>query len=143
MTIPTSSCKLYQEILQLDTKVFQAYNTCDLSVFKNYFMEDLEFYHDKSGLIRSRNTMIENLKAILCSDSTVKTRRELIMESLKVYPLDNYGAIQIGEHYYYQSQQGQPEKKVEIAKFTHIWKKEKEEWKISRVMSYDHQAVAG
>lgn len=106
-------------------------------------MEDLEFYHDKSGLIRSRNTMIENLKAILCSDSTVKTRRELIMESLKVYPLDNYGAIQIGEHYYYQSQQGQPEKKVEIAKFTHIWKKEKEDWKISRVMSYDHQAVAG
>jgi len=137
----TSSDTLYQEISHLDTQVFEAYNACNLLAFEKYFVEDLEFYHDRTGLILSRKTMITNLSSVLCSDSALRIRRELISESLKVYPLENFGAIQIGEHYYYHSLDGLDEKKVEVAKFTHIWKKENDEWKISRVMSYDHQPV--
>ena len=137
----SSTEKLHQEILQLDHIVFDAYNTCNLTVFETFFVENLEFYHDKSGLISSRKTMLAALEAVLCGNSGIKTRRELIPESLKVYPLDNFGAIQIGEHYYYQSVNGQPEKLVEVAKFTHIWRKTGSSWKISRVLSYDHQAI--
>ena len=141
MPTAASSEKLYQEIVNLDTLVFEAYNSCNLSVFKTFFVKDLEFYHDKSGLILTRKKMLKILEATLCSNSEVKTRRELIVDSLEVYPLQNFGAIEIGTHYYYQSVNGKPEKKVEVAKFTHIWQKKKNKWKISRVLSYDHQLI--
>lgn len=141
MSNSASSEALFQKIVNLDNLAFEAYNSCNLSEFKNYFVEDLEFYHDKSGLICSRSVMIQALEAILCN-SGVKIRRELIRSSLRVYPIDNYGAIQVGEHYYYQSNKGQPEKLFEAAKFTHIWKNEGDQWRISRVLSYDHHPVA-
>lgn len=139
MSISTSSEELYQEIAQLDAIVFEAYNTCDFVAFKEYFVEDLEFYHDRSGLVSSRKVMLEALKASLCDNDGVRIRRELIKDSLRVYPLKNFGAIQVGEHYYYKSTEGQQEQLFEVAKFTHIWKKEGNRWKIMRVMSYDHQ----
>lgn len=135
----TSSENLYQTIAELDSIVFEAYNSCNLSDFANYFVEDLEFYHDKSGMISSRKTMLEALNLMLCDDEKVRTRRELIKGSLKVYPIDNFGAIQIGEHQYFKSFDGQPEQLVEVAKFTHIWRNDKMGWRITRVMSYDHQ----
>ena len=110
--------------------------------FKNYFVEDLEFYHDKTGMISSRKSMLEALEVMLCGNSKVKTRRELIEDSLMVYPLDNFGAIQVGEHQYYRSFDGQPEELVEVAKFTHVWKNDETGWKISRVLSYDHQPIS-
>ena len=131
--------KLYQEIAYLDRIVFEAYNTCNLSAFKNYFVEDLEFYHDKSGLIQGRKKMLEALETTLWSNKNIMVRRELIPESLEVYPLLNFGAIQIGKHYYYQSINGLPETLVEVAKFTHVWQQKDNEWKICRVLSYDHQ----
>ena len=141
MPISTLSEKLYQEIAHLDNKVFEAYNNCNLSAFKTFFVEDLEFYHDKSGLILTRKKMLEILEATLCGNSGVKTRRELITESLEVYPVENFGAIEIGSHYYYQSINGLPETRVEVAKFTHIWHKRDNLWKITRVLSYDHQSI--
>lgn len=130
---------LYQEIAGLDRIVFEAYNSYNLPVFKDYFVEDLEFYHDKSGLIIGRKQMLEALEAALWSNKNIKMRRELIPESLEVYPILNFGAIQIGKHYYYQSMHGLPEILVEVAKFTHLWQNKDNQWKICRVMSYDHQ----
>lgn len=137
----TSTEKLFQQIAYLDKKVFEAYNSCNLSLFKDYFVEDLEFYHDKSGLVLSRKKMVEALEAALCGNPNIKTRRELIPDSLEVYPLMNFGAIEIGSHYYYQSIDGLPEVLVEVAKFTHIWHKMDDTWKICRVMSYDHRSL--
>src|SRR5690606_21468062 len=136
MTNSTSSESLFQVIAELDKIVFEAYNACNLSDFKNYFVEDLEFYHDKTGMISSRKSMLEALEVMLCGNSKVKTRRELVEDSLMVYPLDNFGAIQVGEHQYYKSFDGQPEELVEVAKFTHVWKNDERGWKISRVLSY-------
>ena len=142
MTDSTSPESLFQIIAELDTIVFKAYNSCNLMDFKNYFVEDLEFYHDKTGMISSRKSMLEALEVMLCRNSKVKTRRELIVDSLMVYPLDNFGAIQVGEHQYYKSFDGQPEELVEVAKFTHVWKNDETGWKISRVLSYDHQPIS-
>ena len=142
MTDSTSPESLFQIIAELDTIVFKAYNSCNLMDFKNYFVEDLEFYHDKTGMISSRKSMLEALEVMLCGNSKVKTRRELIEDSLMVYPLDNFGAIQVGEHQYYRSFDGQPEELVEVAKFTHVWKNDETGWKISRVLSYDHQPIS-
>jgi len=137
----TSSESFYQIIADLDANVFEAYNACNLSEFKDNFVDDLEFYHDESGLICSRQTMLDALSLMLCGEDKVRTRRALIKDSLQVYPIDNFGAIQVGEHQYFKSCNGQPEQLVEVAKFTHIWRNDDTGWKITRVMSYDHQPV--
>src|SRR5690606_24421817 len=83
----TYSRNLYQEIAHLDQIVFEAYNNCNLYVFKTFFAEDLEFYHDKSGLISSREKMLNALETAVFGNRECKTRRELIKDSLEVYPL--------------------------------------------------------
>lgn len=63
-------------------------------------------------------------------------RRELVKSSLEVYPIKNYGAIEVGVHIFYHIENGrQIQGKF---KFTHVWKNENGEWKISRVISYGH-----
>jgi len=47
---------LVRTIASLDTAVFDAYNRCDLEKLGSFFAEDLEFYHDQSGLTRSRQS---------------------------------------------------------------------------------------
>ena len=44
-----------------------------------------------------------------------------------------------GEHRFFQLLPGKPEKLVEVALFTHVWKKEEGGWKLTRVVSYDHR----
>ena len=75
-----------------------------------------------------------------------KPRRELVEGSLKVYLLKNngvlYGAVQMGIHKFYAIEKDKPEYLTSTAKFTHLWKLENGEWKLSRVISYDHQAIS-
>lgn len=127
---------LYDTILHLDSVFFNAFNTCDTSVTKTLFTKDLEFYHDAGGLTNFN----ENLKSIRyrCS-STTKVRRELVLESLEVYPIKDFGAIEVGQHKFYYTPPGQQEIFDGIFKFLHIWKRfEDGSWKISRVVSYSH-----
>jgi hypothetical protein len=63
-------------------------------------------------------------------------KRTLIKESLEVHPIEGYGAIEIGKHQFKHIENG----KLEIGtfKFVMIWKNDNGNWKISRVISYDH-----
>src|ERR1044072_1900949 len=45
--------------------------------------------------------------------------RELVPESVKVYPLNNYGAIEPGTHRFYAASKGKPNPLTEGAPFTH------------------------
>jgi hypothetical protein len=58
---------------------------------------------------------------------------------MNVYPLNKYGAIQIGTHRFYAIQQGKPDRLTETGQFTHVWKEENGQWRLARVLSYDHQ----
>jgi len=49
---------LSRTISALDTKVFDAYNRCDLDAFGSYFIPTVEFYHDKGGATFDRETVI-------------------------------------------------------------------------------------
>ena len=68
-------------------------------------------------------------------------RRNLVFGSLEVFPLLNnveiYGAIQTGKHTFQEKQQGNF-KTVGIANFTHVWILENKQWKLKRVLSYNH-----
>jgi hypothetical protein len=126
---------LYDTIYLMDSIFFNAFNTCDTTKTKLLFTNDLEFYHDAGGL----TNYDQNLESIRyrCGGTT-KVRRELVTGSLEVYPIKNYGAIEIGRHRFYYTEVGKEEKLDGTFKFIHIWVHKNNEWKISRAISFDH-----
>ena len=124
---------LYQEIANQDSIVFAAFNSRNIELFKTKFSGDLEFFHDKGGLTNYDHT-INFLKSTAQSKSDLK--RELVKGSLEVYPIPGYGAMQIGQHRFCHLENGKQD--CGTFKFVHIWKKNDNQWIITRVVSYDH-----
>ena len=131
--VASTSPDLFKEIERADSLMFQAFNTQDMSAFKAMFTEDLEWFQDNGGLIPYK-TVFENFGNTFRNEN--KLSRELVKGSLEVYPIKDYGAIQIGRHQFKHMENG----KLEIGtfKFLMIWQKKDEKWRISRVISYDH-----
>lgn len=133
----------YKTILSKDSLLFQVgFNTCNIAQFDALLSEKFEFFHDIGG-ISDKTKFLNDLKTGLCkSPETYQSRRELIPGSTKVFPLyENgklYGAIQYGEHRFYESMKGK-ERFASTAKFTHVWILENGTWKLSKSLSYDHQ----
>jgi len=124
--------QLTATVAALDTKLFDAYNHCDLATMSSLISEDLEFYHDKTGLSVGRQTFIDAIKNNICG----KTQRTLVPGTLEVYPLANYGAVEIGIHRF--THPGQPEN-VGEGKFITVWRFKDGGWQITRAISYDHE----
>jgi hypothetical protein len=126
---------LYQTIKQMDSLLFDAFNKCDTAASKSFFTNDLEFYHDKGGLTGYE----ENMRSIRkrCSASYT-VRRELVQGTLEVFPVKEYGAIQVGSHRFYFRNKGEKEQLDGTFRFVHVWKNENGKWKIARVVSFDH-----
>ena len=76
---------LFKTIQSLDTQLFDAYNHCDLEKFGSLIADDLEFYHDKTGLTRGRAALVDGIKNNICG----KVTRELVPGTLEVYPIAN------------------------------------------------------
>ena len=138
------SSELYLQLESRDSLLFNiGFNTCNMSPFEEVVSEDFEFYHDKGGITNSKSEFIQAFKEGLCkSPSTYQSRRELVAGSLEVFELkDNgevYGAIQEGVHRFYEKSVGKAETTGNIARFTHLWLLENNEWKLARSLSYDH-----
>lgn len=124
-----SDLKLHKEIVKMDSIFFNAYNTCKVKVHKEILSEDLEFYHDKGGVSTSKQKVLEALEKNICN----KVTRTLIKGSVEVYPIANYGAVQIGYHTFFNKQE--PNAKQVASKFITLWKKENNKWQITRVIS--------
>ena len=124
---------LYSEIKNMDSVLFNAFNNRDTSTFKKFFTADLEFYQDKDGLTGYQQT-IEFMRSTALNDNGLK--RDLLAGSLQVYPIPGYGAMEIGTHKFCHPENGKMD--CGLFKFVHIWKRTGSEWKISRVISYDH-----
>lgn len=141
---PAPTQALTDEIKAADAALFSAFfDRCDIPAFAALLADDFEMIHDKGGRIAgSKAEMISNSEKICARQKTgedYRARRELVAESLKVYPVNNFGAIEIGEHRFFQLLPGKPEKLVEVALFTQVWKKEADGWKLTRVLSYGHR----
>jgi ketosteroid isomerase-like protein len=121
---------LYDSIVHLDSVLFAAYNKCDLEKFASMFDDDIEFYHDKGGVMTSKDSIMAATKKYICG----KVTRQLVKGSIEVYPIAGYGAIETGQHFFINNQEPKPDK-PDIGKFVHTWKKENGEWKLTRVIS--------
>lgn len=124
---------LKKEILHMDSVLFNGFNTHNLEVMKSVFDKDLEFYHDKGGL----TNYDQNIAAFQQNFSRNQDiHRELIPGSTEIYPVKDFGAMQIGAHRFCHTENGQQD--CGTFKFVHIWKKTPNGWKLVRVVSYGH-----
>lgn len=137
---PFTKKALEDKIIALDKEAFDSYNTCNLEKARTFFTDDLEFYHDKGGFTKGADKLIEALKNNICSDPKRKVLRKPVQGTFKVFPLEGYGAILIGDHDFYTVENG-VERKTGTAKFTHVWLLKDGYWKMARVLSYDHKAA--
>ena len=130
----TAHDALLRTMESLDSAVFDAYNRCDLEKFGGYFSPDIEFYHDKGGVTLGRQNLVESVKKNICG----KVRRELVVGTLEVYPMEGYGAVAMGAHRFCAVG---TQKCEGIAKFIHLWQNKDSVWEVTRVISYDHRAA--
>ena len=121
--------KVYDIIVAKDKEYFDAYNTCDMKKQASLYSEDIEFFHDKGGLSTSKQEILTSIEKNICG----KVTRTLIDGSIEVYPIKDYGAIEIGYHKFYNNQE--PNAKSKPSKFIMVWKNEGEKWLVSKVIS--------
>ena len=126
--------ELSRTLATLDAAVFDSFNRCDLEKFASFFADDLEFYHDKGGVTRTRQSLVESVRNNICG----KVRREVIAESLEAHPIPGFGAVQMGSHRFYELNAPKGSGPVGVARFVHLWQQKDGAWKITRVISYDH-----
>ena len=124
--------ELYKTIVKLDSVFFDAYNHCDtkFETYADFYTEDIEFYHDQGGLSNSKKDILEGTKKYICG----KVTRTLVPGSIEVYPIKDYGAIEIGLHSF-SNNTNPPDEPKKISRFTIFWKKTAEGWKIAKVVS--------
>lgn len=116
----------------MDRELFEAFNTCNLKKLERFFAPKLEFYHDKAGVTWTRARFIADVKKNVCG----KFRRELVAGSMEVWPLGSYGAVYTGSHLFCKTGASRCEG---FGKFLHIWENKAGQWRITRVVSYDHR----
>lgn len=122
---------LFETVKSLDARLFGAVNNCDLAALGSMVSDDLEFYHDLTGLSVGKTAFLTAIKQNICG----KVQRTLVDNTLEVYPLKGYGAVEIGIHRFHHP--NEPDN-VGDAKFVHVWHNENGVWKITRVISYQH-----
>ncbi|MCH9652188.1 MAG: nuclear transport factor 2 family protein [Deltaproteobacteria bacterium] len=119
--------------LVLDNALSDAFNRHDLPALLDLFAEDLEFFHDTGGL-QDFAKVSEGFKGLFSKDNGL--RRELVADSLKVYPLPGYGLLEVGRHRFCHEEGEVTD--CGTFEFSHVWRQQGEDWKISRVLSYGH-----
>ena len=135
---------LTEQIAAADAKLFDLMfvKACDPPRIRALIADDIEFYHDKAGVTaRSADEFMAGyLKS--CKGREVPTgwrsRRELVASSLTVDPVPGHGAMEAGEHLFYERKGDSPEQLAGRARFAMVWKRDGSAWKLSRVLSFAH-----
>ena len=135
---------LTEAIRARDSEFFATvFEGCDPERLAAMLTPDFEMYHDKGGVVaRSAETFVaqyakdcEGRKA----PGAWRSRRELVAASLNVHPVPGFGAIEDGEHLFYERKGSGPERLAGRARFTQVWALTADGWRLARVLSYAHR----
>ena len=116
-----------------ESALFSAFNQRDLTRVMSFFTRDLEFYQDNEGVATYAQTKKDFGQMFGQAD---RIRRELVPGSLEVFPIKNYGAMQVGRHRFCHVENGKEE--CGTFSFVHIWRRTDRGWQIARAISYGH-----
>jgi hypothetical protein len=121
------------EIARQDSAAFAAFNAGDVEGFMEFFSVDLEFFHDADG-VSGYAELSAASRRLASSDNGL--RRRMLPESLEVYPVPGYGAIQIARHEFCHWENDAQD--CGVFGFTHVWQRRDDRWVMTRVLSYGH-----
>ena len=124
---------LSQEILEMDSTLFNAFNSGNIAEIKNIMDLDLEFYHDTGGLTDYKQT-VEGLEKLLSIEN--RPTRTLIEDKTEIYQIKDFGALQVGVHKFCHLENGKDD--CGTFKFFHLWSNVTGKWKLKRIVSYGH-----
>lgn len=136
---------LSSAIAARDAEFFAVFFTdCDPAKVRGMLADDFEMYHDKDGLVSQSGDALAADYAKECEKRKAadawRSRRELVAGTMEVWPVPGWGAIEHGEHVFYERKGDGPEKLVGRARFTQAWALGADgQWRLARVFSYDHK----
>ena len=125
--------ELYRTIAKQDSLMQDAYNRHDAKALLALFSDDLEFYHDNGGLARKED-IGKGFADLFSRNDGI--RRELVPGTLRVFPVKDYGAMELGAHRFCHMENGKQD--CGTFEFVQIWKRTGDRWQITRVVSYGH-----
>jgi Domain of unknown function (DUF4440) len=137
---------LTEAIRGRDAEFFHIYfDRCEPEKVAAMTVPDFEMYHDRGGVVaRNAEAFVADYRKS-CTEKlrpdAWRSRRELVATSLKVHAVPGFGAIEEGDHVFYERKGDGPEKKAGVAHFVQLWALTPEGWKLSRVFSYAHAAA--
>jgi hypothetical protein len=126
--------ELTHTITGLDTRLFDAYNRCDLKTLGEMVSDDLEFYHDQTGLMVGKAAFLAAIQQNICG----KVERTIVPGTLEADPLKTYGALELVAHrFHHPGETGAGGEARSIM----LWQKKGDVWLLTRVISYDHHSL--
>ena len=148
ITVPPQP-QLAEQIARADAELFDLFfvKPCDERRFRALIADDVEFYHDKDGFVaRSAADFVAAYRqncASRADPTTWRSRRELVASSLRVDPVPGWGAMEVGDHLFYERHGAKGmEKLAGKAKFAMVWVLGPDgQWRVSRILSYAHGAA--
>ena len=140
---------LTQQVAKADADLFKLFfeGPCDTPRFRSMLTDDIEFYHDKGGFnVRKPEdfvAMFEERCKGLEDPTSWRSRRELVPGSLRVDSIPGWGAMEVGDHLFYERHGAKGEEKlVGRARFAMVWVLGADgQWRVSRVLSFAHEAA--
>jgi hypothetical protein len=136
--IANSEEVLEQKMLKLDFELFDSFNKCkdesELKKHESFYDVNLEFYHDQAGASWDRKIVIDSIRDTVCGNLF----RKLIVDSFKVRPIKNFGAITQGTHKFCDTKTNECNVSSE---FTFVWENRNNTWVITRVISVAHTVM--
>jgi hypothetical protein len=124
-----------------DSALFAAvFDRCDPKAVSAMVTSDFRFVHDKDGA-SSRSGFLKAFEehcARVKSGEDFPARRELVAGSLEVWPINRYGALEVGVHRFYARLPGKPEQLTETGRFMILWRKAGGRWLMAESISYGH-----
>jgi ketosteroid isomerase-like protein len=128
-----TSGALFETIARMDRHLCAVFNAHNVDRLMEMATKDLEFYQDVEGL-KGYQQCYDEFKNLFAANTDL--RRELVDGSIEVYPIKDYGALETGQHRFCHTENGQEE--CGVFKFTILWQKTDDSWKIARVINYGH-----
>jgi len=148
VTVPPQP-ELTRQIEEADTSLFKLFfeGPCDVARFRSMISDDVEFYHDKGGFnVRKPEDFVAQFQDRchkLADPSDWRQRRVLVRTSLHVDPIPGWGAMETGDHLFYERHGVSGEEHlVGKASFAMVWVLGPDgKWRVSRVLSFAHAAA--
>ncbi|MFP5391481.1 MAG: nuclear transport factor 2 family protein [Gammaproteobacteria bacterium] len=137
---------LEKDVKAAEAAYWKAYNDCDYAKLDALTAEDVEFYHDKGGMTNGRAALTDAVRKNICGNPAVAVRRDAAAKDVQAFMLERgpevYGALITGQHRFTNvPKSGGAEVPTDRARYTMLWLRKDNAWKLSRVVSYDHQPI--